>query len=116
MHMQVSRKLKLNSLLPARPGLMNFSFGLSVPPIHPHPPLTQRFRPPNCVNSPFHPDRKDSRSMEAQIREAEERVVEAAAEVAAATEAMGRAVAAAEEVSFASPSTGLVLGFRFFGF
>lgn len=42
--------------------------------------------------------RKDSRSMEAQIAQAEERVAEANAEVTAATEAMGRAVAAAEEV------------------
>ena len=36
--------------------------------------------------------------MEAQIQQAEEEVVRATAEVSAATEAMGRAVAAAEEV------------------
>lgn len=36
--------------------------------------------------------------MEAQIRQAEEEVVAATAVVSAATEAMGRAVAAAEEV------------------
>ncbi|CAM9576403.1 unnamed protein product [Ectocarpus sp. 12 AP-2014] len=41
--------------------------------------------------------KKDSRSMETQISQAEEKVAEAQRQVSTATEAMGRAVAAAEE-------------------
>lgn len=46
----------------------------------------------------FRCNRKERRSMEAQIREAEGEVVDAQKKLAAATEAMGKALSEAEEV------------------